>query len=169
MSKDELEKLLGRLHRMKVIEYIKPIEGPKLYFHHYRVDSAHLIINTKRINLLRKRHLERTRAMIQFLEQDTICRTKYVLNYFGEQTEKNCGHCDVCLNKHQRRKNTGYLKGEILTELFDRHEMPIRQLLKDRNEPERDAILKIIRELIDEEVVLLKEDDVLYMRQSGGE
>ena len=168
MSREELDKILGRLHRMKIIEYCLPVEGPKLYFHHYRVDSRHLNINTRRILQLRRRHVERIRAMIQFLEQDAICRTRLVLNYFGEQSDTNCGNCDVCKNRGAKGRNNAYLKGEILTTLFERHELPLKQLLRDRTEPEREAILTMIRELMDHEVVFLKEDDVLYLKQSGG-
>lgn len=30
--------------------------------------------------------------------QATSCRTKFILGYFGEHRERNCGHCDHCLN-----------------------------------------------------------------------
>ena len=30
--------------------------------------------------------------------QATSCRTNFVLSYFGEHREQNCGHCDRCLN-----------------------------------------------------------------------
>ncbi len=168
MSRDELEKILARLHKMQIIEYTRPVDGPKLFFHHYRVDSQHLIINTKRINLLRRRHIERTRAMIQYLEQDARCRTQVILHYFGEQSEKQCGHCDICRNKISNGENKGYLRGEILAALFEKHEVPLRQMLKNYSSLDQDRLLDIIRELVDDQIIFVTEDDVLYLKSSGG-
>jgi len=41
--------------------------------------------------------LYKLNAMIQFSEA-VICRRKVLLNYFGEDYDKQCGNCDVCLN-----------------------------------------------------------------------
>jgi len=41
--------------------------------------------------------LHKLNAMIQFSEA-VICRRKVLLNYFGEDYDKQCGNCDVCLN-----------------------------------------------------------------------
>ncbi len=35
--------------------------------------------------------------MMQYA-QASICRRKILLNYFGQQLEKDCGNCDICLN-----------------------------------------------------------------------
>lgn len=96
MKRDELMPRLERLARMGILEYNKPGEGPQLFFHHYRVDSRHLIINLKRIGVLRKRHEARTEAMIGFLQNTTECRERLILSYFGESPKANCGHCDIC-------------------------------------------------------------------------
>ncbi len=103
MAKEDLAPRLERLARMGIIEYNKPGEGPQLFFHHYRVDSKHLIINLNRINVLRKRHEARTEAMIGFLENRIECRERIILRYFGETANDNCGHCDNC--KAKVRKN----------------------------------------------------------------
>ena len=39
--------------------------------------------------------------MQQFCEART-CRRKYLLNYFGEQANNNCGSCDICLSDFEK-------------------------------------------------------------------
>lgn len=101
-TQEQVETALQQLHSMGILEYSKPGEGPQLYFHHYRVDSRQLIIDTQRIARLREWHEKRTHAMIAFLQNDARCRDRLLLRYFGEDPVKDCGHCDVCRKKQYR-------------------------------------------------------------------
>lgn len=40
-------------------------------------------------------NLERTRQVVEFLNVEG-CKTRYLLNYFGEELGKPCGHCGYC-------------------------------------------------------------------------
>lgn len=40
-------------------------------------------------------NLERTRKVVEFLNVEN-CKTRYLLNYFGEELGKPCGHCGYC-------------------------------------------------------------------------
>ncbi len=43
---------------------------------------------------------EKLRQVLDYAET-MICRKKYLLKYFGEELEGNCGSCDICLNKNE--------------------------------------------------------------------
>ncbi|MEC7276258.1 MAG: DNA helicase RecQ [Bdellovibrionota bacterium] len=56
--------------------------------------DGHKELNTKKLN-----------QMYQFCES-LDCRTKILLNYFGEENNEDCGHCDVCQGQVPKRNAT---------------------------------------------------------------
>jgi ATP-dependent DNA helicase RecQ len=149
MKKDDVIKALEQLAAMEMLEYSRPGEGPQLFFHHYRVDSRHLNINHKRINLLRKRHIERTEAMIAYLEDTTTCREQMLLRYFGENTENRCGHCDNCRNEAQKPLDVAQFKADLLTRLGQQISVDANSLISNYTHNQREAVVQLIRSMID--------------------
>lgn len=40
-------------------------------------------------------------AMLGYISNRNICRSVYLLNYFGEKTAEKCGTCDICTKKNK--------------------------------------------------------------------
>ena len=49
---------------------------------------------------------QRIGAMMNYLKNDSTCRSQMLLNYFGERRSAACGHCDVCLSQRQETATT---------------------------------------------------------------
>ena len=59
---------------------------------------------------------ERIHKMIGYATNDDVCRSKQLLNYFGEESNKDCGQCDVCLS----HRPGGLVSEPRLNEAMDR-------------------------------------------------
>lgn len=146
-DEEELVKCLVQMQALGLLEYNKTGEGPQLFFHHYRVEAKHLLINHERINLLRKRHEYRTRKMIEFLNNTAKCREEYLLHYFGEKNTKACGHCDIC-SLEQAQLSTDTLRRQLM-ERLEQKKITLKDLLALYPPALSETIIDIVRRLTD--------------------
>lgn len=114
-KKDDLSKALLQLAAMGIVEWEPVEDGPKLFFHSYRVDSKNLVLDMTRIGSLKSRHESRVRAMLDFVNEQRSCRSIVLLNYFGEKTDQPCGHCDHCRSAQTAIPTSLSIRGQVHT------------------------------------------------------
>ncbi|MCB0698938.1 MAG: RecQ family ATP-dependent DNA helicase [Chitinophagales bacterium] len=156
-----LTAILRNLDRMEALIFNEPKKGPQLFFNHYRVDSKHLLLNTERINALKQAHEQRTKAMMEYIISDDTCRTKVLLHYFGEEKTDNCRHCDYCLNNHS---STTITKAEIMNLFSEKAEINITDINAQFPKVNSEDISDTIRQLIDDNILGLKPNNVIFKK-----
>lgn len=56
--------------------------------------------------------------MIDYCENESECRSRQLLRYFGETESEDCGHCDICRARRKESSDEA-LRQAILQQLAD--------------------------------------------------
>ena len=87
--------------------------------------------------------------MFDYVEETTECRSKFLLRYFGEESDHDCGTCDICRERKKDEKSFAKkIKAFIDSKGGKYTLMEIREAFGSPSD-EGSGFLSILRELID--------------------
>ena len=99
-TEEEISEALITLSRARVLSFIPRKFIPYVTFVQRRLDNDEIVL-PHAVYADRRREMEqRLQTMIGYLNT-AECRSRYLLNYFGETQARECGQCDNCLGSHR--------------------------------------------------------------------
>jgi ATP-dependent DNA helicase RecQ len=98
---EEIKQQLKQLQAFGIIDYKAAKDSPQIQYLLNRATAEFLHINLDHYHSRKNTWLVRMKAMIGYIENNTECRSRYLLRYFGENASSDCGACDVCIRKQQ--------------------------------------------------------------------
>ena len=98
LSRHQVYGILLNLSRMHIIHYIPRKKIPHIIYTRERTELSRLHLPPAVYEERKKRYETRINAMLDYVENDTVCRSRLLLHYFGEKNEHDCGQCDTCLS-----------------------------------------------------------------------
>ncbi len=101
---NRLIEMLNYLDKLGLISFYASNDESQIYFTTARQHPDRLPISLKRYNERRDAALKRMQAMSRYVRESDVCRSKYLVHYFGEKNALRCGQCDVCLDQDKRGK-----------------------------------------------------------------
>ena len=114
--------ILKNLSDKHILHFIPQKKTPYIRYLQRREDTEHLRIPASVYEERKEQFRQRIHAMIDYATNDSICRSRQLLRYFGELKSKDCHHCDVCLDPGHDKVSETVLSAEahaILTLLGD--------------------------------------------------
>ena len=91
-----LRQLLYQLSLLHVIRYVPCDHATVIFLHHDRLRPKNVNLDPQRYELLKKAALGRMDKMMEYVSEEDVCRSSYLLEYFGQSESDDCGTCDIC-------------------------------------------------------------------------
>jgi ATP-dependent DNA helicase RecQ len=160
ISSEELSEFLLILNRNQLIKYTPRSKATLIIS---IADPDIRIPDLSAIHELRSRFERRLEYMKDFVHT-VDCRQSFVLRYFGENPEADCGICDHCLRKKQSSPDPQQKKKyeRKILHLIEKHrEILLREMLSQFPSHQKERIEEIILELIGEEKIIRKFDKLM--------
>lgn len=162
LSRKQVYEILVYLAKRKIIDYVPQRKTPLIAYSQPRQESKYITIPKIVYENRQERFRKRIEAMCAYVENKTICRSRYLLQYFDEEKVADCGQCDVCLAK----KKIG-----LTNDRFETIELAIREALEGQvvdikiltsilGEYEEKEIIKVIHFLIERGVLSIENGKV---------
>ena len=151
----EVADQLNHLHELRMVLYTPTRDKPQVTYVLSRQDADHLPLDRKRLETRRALVLDKMKAMIGYVETTFRCRMQLIQDYFDEQTETTCGICDVCIGKRKKDNVRAFeiLREEVIT-IMRRNIMSVEQLERHIAPKDRELFVDVVRELVDEGVLV---------------
>ncbi|MEI8274083.1 MAG: ATP-dependent DNA helicase RecQ, partial [Paludibacter sp.] len=99
------EQLVG-LAKDRIIQYIPRKKTPFLTFVREREATNRVVFTKETYDDRRERYISRVKSVLDYAQEENICRSQILLAYFGEKETSTCGKCDICLKKKELQVST---------------------------------------------------------------
>lgn len=94
---------LQALDRAGILEYRPRKDKPQLCYLRERSKAEDIRINMAAYEERKKQFGERTRAMLSYVQDKTGCRSRQIAVYFGDASVQDCGICDNCIARKEKK------------------------------------------------------------------
>lgn len=150
---------LIQLNNQGVLSYFPTTDKPQLTFVSELINGDDLFISAANYKVRKDEAIKRLDAIIRYATSTTQCRSKMLITYFGQQV-KECGTCDICIERNKARLKPDDIAGLIdkLSSLLIAAPMNLNQLLEACKEVEEDLLIKAVSWLADNDKVVLRSD-----------
>ena len=155
VSVPELRQILYRMSLEHVIRYIPADHSTVVYLLHSRLMPGNVNLQPARYEFLQKTSAERMSAMINYAADNSMCRSRQLLSYFGQEESEDCGTCDVC---RLRGRKSVTLREKVLSWVSDHPSFTLEEFKDYCANPAASmppGTVEMLRSLIDEGVVHL--------------
>ena len=97
LTSPQVYDILKKLNERRILKFIPQKKIPHITYTQRREEMERLVFRPEIYEHRKEKFVERMEAIVNYVTNDDICRSKQLLLYFGEKQSHDCMQCDVCI------------------------------------------------------------------------
>lgn len=146
--------ILHKLNEKQIIELHAKNNDATLTFNEVREDERTISRVVKYLEAQNQLKTEQLKSVLYYIKEEKTCKSKLLLDYFGEKIKEDCGICSYCISKKKNKTDTSTLSEKIIG-LLKIQEMSSRDIQKLTKYPKDDVIFAI-QNLLENDSIIVK-------------
>ena len=159
LSVEMIIKQIERLEKLDFLTYIPRNDKPQIFYLTERLNISNISLSEDVYKNRKEDADRRLQSVIDFVNNDEICRSVQLLRYFGESIKNTCGRCDVCSSRNRNdidNKEYKIISDIIIGELKE-NSAPIYEVINNIRTYKEEKIVETIRWMVDNNII--RQDD----------
>ena len=167
ISVEQVEQTLKKLEKYSFLTYIQRSDKPQIQYLTERQDTRHFALSDEVYKDRKDDATMRVQAVIDFVNNDTECRSVQLLRYFGEKIKTRCGRCDVCNIRNQMSINDEEFKNisELILEELKKRVVPLYETPSLAKNYLEEKVLETVRWMLDNGTI--EQDENGNLKEKG--
>jgi len=154
---------LELLQRRGILSYVRQNDKPTVMFPVERLDQKSLVISPQVYQERKREAAIRMNAVSDYVKSTSVCRSRFLIRYFGEQNAPRCGTCDVCRQRNKMDLNDMEFESlkDQLHKLMTERPMTLPELVWESDRFSEEQLLQVLRWLEDKGIIR-KDEQMRY-------
>ncbi len=150
-----IEQTLKKLEKFNFLTYIQRHDKPQIQYLTERQDTKRFALSDEVYKDRKEDATKRVQAVIDFVNNDSECRSVQLLRYFGENIKTRCGKCDVCNVRNQMKINDEEYKNisAIILEELNKRVVPLFETPSLAKNYLEEKVLETVRWMLDNGII----------------
>ena len=165
LSQQEIYDVLIGLSKYRIVNYIPHKKTPLIIYTRTREELKYLSIPRSAYEERKERFENRMNRVIEYINEDRVCRSRMLISYFGEKGISDCGCCDICLAKNDSGLNNhrfNAIRDTLLETLEETGSREVKKLSEELSFP-ADKVITVVRFLAEHDDRFSLEDGTLSL------
>lgn len=156
LTRKQVYDSLIQLAKLRIVSYIPQKKTPYIIYTRGRVEMRHLQIPRSVYEERKERYEKRISAILDYVTNDTVCRSRMLLRYFGEKNEHNCGQCDTCIGLRNKEVSEQLSPEELTKKILHvlSQEKMSPPILAEHLSIEKETLINLLHELLEKGQVI---------------
>jgi ATP-dependent DNA helicase RecQ len=148
------------LHKLKdkeIIEYHSKNNDATLIFNEIREDERTISKVSKYLERQNQLKKEQLQSVLHYIKEKNVCKSKMILDYFGEKATTDCGICSYCITKTKPRKDYNTLSKKII-KLLQTEDLNSREI-QEKTKNTSDDVIFVLQELLENGILTIQKNN----------